>query len=104
MPKFADSARYQIIAKTPATGAGAATRDGGRETPRRSASRSRCCTPFTDRFKLRTHVENQTATVYALIVDKGGPKAKIIRRHRSRQLQAGSRQSVDVRRRIDRIV
>jgi len=78
MPKEPGAARYTIVAKTPSTGAGAAVRgDGGRDTPPPvNVALPMLRNLFIERFKLKSHTENQTATVYALIVDKGGPKMK----------------------------
>ncbi|HMD36322.1 MAG TPA: TIGR03435 family protein [Vicinamibacterales bacterium] len=78
MPKGPGAARYTIVAKTPSTGAGAAVRgDGGRDTPPPlGVALEMLHNLFIERFKLKTHVENQPATVYALIVDKGGLKMK----------------------------
>jgi uncharacterized protein (TIGR03435 family) len=75
MPKFADTARYEIIAKTPTTGAGAATHDGSRDTPPPlSVALVMLHNFMNERFKLATHTENREATVYALTVPKSGVK------------------------------
>jgi uncharacterized protein (TIGR03435 family) len=75
LPAFATTARYQIIAKVPSTGAGAATHDGGREqAPPLSIALEMLHNLLNQRFKLKTHSEMQPVTVYALTVDRGGPK------------------------------
>jgi uncharacterized protein (TIGR03435 family) len=78
MPKVPGATRYTIVAKTPSTGAGAPTRgiDGRDTPPPLGVALEMLQNLFKDRFKLKTHVENQNATVYALVVDKGGPKMK----------------------------
>ena len=78
VPKPLESARFEIIAKTPATGIGAATHDGGRDAPPPlSVALVMLHALLTDRFKLATHTEDQTATVYAISAPKGGqPKLK----------------------------
>jgi uncharacterized protein (TIGR03435 family) len=78
MPKGPGSTRYTIVAKAPSTGAGAAVRgDGGRDQPPPlGVALEMLKNLFIERFKLKTHVENQPAAVYALIVDKGGVKMK----------------------------
>jgi uncharacterized protein (TIGR03435 family) len=78
MPKGPGAARYTIVAKVPSTGAGAAIRgDGGRdEPPPLNVALQMLENLFIERFKLKSHVENQQATAYALVADKGGPKMK----------------------------
>lgn len=75
LPPFAATARYEIIAKTPSSGAGAATHDGGRDTPPPlSVALEMLHNMLNQRFKLKTHAETQEVTVYALTVDRGGPR------------------------------
>jgi uncharacterized protein (TIGR03435 family) len=77
VPKPLESARFEIIAKTPATGIGAATHDGGRDAPPPlSVALVMLHALLTDRFKLVTHTEDQMATVYAIIAPRGGTKLK----------------------------
>jgi len=78
MPKGPGSTRYTIVAKAPSTGAGAAVRgaNGQDQPPPLGVALEMLKNLFIERFKLKTHVENQQATVYALIVDKGGLKMK----------------------------
>jgi len=75
LPAFANTARYEITAKTPSTGAGAATHDGGRDTPPPlSVALEMLHNMLNERFRLKTHSEERSTTVYALTVDRGGPK------------------------------
>jgi uncharacterized protein (TIGR03435 family) len=78
MPKATGDLRYSIIAKTPSTGAGAPTRGGaqGEQPPPLNVALKMLRNLFIERFNLKSHVENQNATVYAITVDKGGPKMK----------------------------
>jgi len=77
MPKVAGETRYSIVAKTPSTGAGAAQRGGGRDTPPPfGVALEMLHNLFNERFKLKVHTENQNATVYAIAVDKAGVKMK----------------------------
>ena len=77
MPKAAGDVRYSIVAKTPTTGAGAGTRDGGREQPPPlNVALVMLQNLFKERFNLKWHTEDQNANVYAIVVDKGGPKMK----------------------------
>ena len=74
-PKYADSRRYEIQAKLPTTGAGAATHDGARDTPPPlSVALLMLQNLMQERFKLKVHTENQPANVYVISAAKSGPK------------------------------
>jgi len=76
-PKFLDTDRYNIVAKTPSSGIGAPTREGGRElAPPIDVALKMLRTLLEDRFKLVTHKENRQVTAYALLPPKGEMKLK----------------------------
>jgi uncharacterized protein (TIGR03435 family) len=76
-PKFLDSDRYNIVAKVPTSGIGAATREGGREVaPPIDVALKMLRALLEDRFKLVTHKENRMVTAYALLPPKGETKLK----------------------------
>jgi len=71
-PKFIETDRYQILAKTPSTGIGAPDRSGGREiAPPIGIALMMLHALLEDRFKLKTHQEERQATVYAILPPKG---------------------------------
>src|SRR5262249_35481989 len=76
-PKFLDTDRYNIVAKTPSSGIGAPTREGGREVaPPIDVALKMLRTLLEERFKLVTHKENRQVTAYALQPPKGETKLK----------------------------
>ena len=77
-PKFLETARYEIVAKTPTTGVGAPTHDGGREAPPPlDVALKMLRSMLEDRFKLKTHSEDRPVTVYAISLARGAtPKLK----------------------------
>jgi uncharacterized protein (TIGR03435 family) len=76
-PKFLDTDRYNIVAKTPSTGIGAPNRDGGREqAPPIDVALKMLRTLLEERFKLVTHKETRPVTAYALLPPKGEVKLK----------------------------
>jgi uncharacterized protein (TIGR03435 family) len=76
-PKFLDTDRYNIVAKVPTSGIGAATREGGREVaPPIDVALKMLRALLEDRFKLVTHKENRMVTAYALVPPKGETKLK----------------------------
>jgi len=76
-PKFLDTDRYNIVAKTPSSGIGAPTREGGREVaPPIDVALKMLRTLLEERFKLVTHKENRPVTAYALLPPKGEAKLK----------------------------
>jgi uncharacterized protein (TIGR03435 family) len=75
-PKFMETAHFTIVAKTPSTGIGAASREGGRDTPPPfNVALMMLRSMLEDRFKLKMHNEDRPTTVYALSV-KGEAKVK----------------------------
>jgi uncharacterized protein (TIGR03435 family) len=75
-PKFMETSRFTIIAKTPATGIGAVTRNNGQEAPPPiGVALMMLRAALEDRFKLKYHNEDRPATVYALSA-KGESKMK----------------------------
>ncbi len=76
-PKFAETARYNILAKAPSTGIGAPDRTGGRETPPPIAVALQMLRNLLeDRFSLKTHKDLQKGTGYAIVIPKGESKLK----------------------------
>jgi uncharacterized protein (TIGR03435 family) len=75
LPKSADSQRWDIIAKIPASGEGAVNILRGRPTP---PPFSIACEMLRglllDQFELKTHTETREVTVYALTAGNGKPK------------------------------
>ncbi len=75
LPKFADSERWEITAKIPATGEGALNVVGGRtQPPPLSVGLEMLHGVLLDSFGLKTHTENRDVTVYALVPGSGKPK------------------------------
>jgi uncharacterized protein (TIGR03435 family) len=75
LPKFADSQRWDILAKVPSTGEGAPNVVRGRpQPPPLSVGLEMLRGLMLDRFELKTHTENREVTVYALTVGSGKPK------------------------------
>ncbi|MEI9973082.1 MAG: TIGR03435 family protein [Ignavibacteriota bacterium] len=75
LPKFAESTRWEIIAKVPATGEGAPNVVRGRpQPPPLSIGLEMLHGLLLDRFELKYHKENREVTVYALVVGSGKPK------------------------------
>lgn len=75
LPKFADSQRWEIMAKVPSTGEGAPNVVGGRpQPPPLSVGLEMLHGLLQDRFELKTHTENREVTVYALVAGSGKPK------------------------------
>ena len=75
LPKFADSVKWDILAKVPSTGEGAPNIVGGRPLPPPfSVGLQMLYGLMLDRFELKTHTENREVTVYALTVATGKPK------------------------------
>jgi uncharacterized protein (TIGR03435 family) len=71
-PAWADSERYDIMAKLSAE-------DAAKEPPRHSAAsdsriRWRTQALLADRFGLKVHEEKREMSVYSLVIAKGGPK------------------------------
>ncbi len=67
LPKSATTTRWDIVAKTPSEGIGAADHTGGRETaPPISVALMMMRSLLEDRFGLKTHTEEQMATVYGM--------------------------------------
>jgi len=76
-PKFLDTDRYSIVAKTPSSGIGAPTREGGREVaPPIDVALKMLRTLLEERFKLVTHKENRPVTAYVMQPPKGEMKLK----------------------------
>ena len=100
-PKFLETARYEIVAKTPTTGAGAPTHDGGREAP----------PPLDVALKmLRSMLEDRVQAEDTLGRSSGDgvcdltrarchAEAEESRRHRARRMQAGARRRAGERER-----
>jgi uncharacterized protein (TIGR03435 family) len=75
LPKFADSQRWDIIAKVPSTGEGAPNVVRGRpQPPPLSVGLEMLRGLMLDQFELKTHTENREVTVYALTVGSSKPK------------------------------
>lgn len=75
LPKSADSQRWDINAKVPATGEGAPNVVRGRpQPPPLSVGLEMLRGLLVDQFELKTHNENREVTVYALTVANGKPK------------------------------
>ena len=75
LPKFADTTRWEIMAKVPATGEGAPNVVNGRPLPPPlSIGLEMLNGLMIDRFGLKTHMETREITVYALITGSGKPK------------------------------
>jgi len=75
LPKFADTARWEIVAKVPMTGEGAPNIVNGRPLPPPlSVGLEMLNGLMIDRFGLKTHMENREITVYALVTGSGKPK------------------------------
>jgi uncharacterized protein (TIGR03435 family) len=75
LPKSADSQRWDINAKVPATGEGAPNVVKGRpQPPPLSVGLEMLRGLLVDQFELKTHTENREVTVYALTLGSGKPK------------------------------
>jgi uncharacterized protein (TIGR03435 family) len=75
LPKYADSAKWEIVAKVPVTGEGAPNVVNGRpQPPPLSIGLQMLYGLMVDRFELKTHTENRGVTVYALTVAGAKPK------------------------------
>jgi uncharacterized protein (TIGR03435 family) len=75
LPKSADTQRWDITAKLPATGEGAAVNNNGRQSPPPlSVALEMMRGMLVDQFEMKTHTENREVTVYALVVSNGKPK------------------------------
>jgi uncharacterized protein (TIGR03435 family) len=75
LPKYADSTRWEIMAKVPMTGEGAPNVVNGRALPPPlSVGLEMLNGLMIDRFGLKTHIENREITVYALTAGSGKPK------------------------------
>jgi uncharacterized protein (TIGR03435 family) len=75
LPKSADTAKWDILAKVPSTGEGAPNRVNGRpQPPPLSVGLQMLYGLLLDRFELKTHLENREVTVYALTLGSGKPK------------------------------
>jgi uncharacterized protein (TIGR03435 family) len=75
LPKSADSARWDILAKVPSTGEGAPNVVKGRpQPPPLSIGLEMLRGLLVDQFQLKTHTEEREVTVYALTVGSGKPK------------------------------
>jgi uncharacterized protein (TIGR03435 family) len=74
LPKYAETQKWDIIAKVPSTGEGAPNVVNGRpQPPPLSVGLEMLHQLLLDRFELKTHTENKEVTVYALTVT-GKPK------------------------------
>jgi uncharacterized protein (TIGR03435 family) len=75
LPKSADSARWDITAKLPASGEGAPNTVKGRpQPPPLSVGLEMLRGLLVDQFELKTHTENREVTVYALMLAGSKPK------------------------------
>jgi uncharacterized protein (TIGR03435 family) len=75
LPKSAETQRWDITAKLPTTGEGAALMVNGRQTPPPlSVALEMMRGMLVDQFEMKTHTENREVTVYALTVANGKPK------------------------------
>jgi len=75
LPKFADTTKWDIVAKVPTTGEGAPNVvNGKRLPPPLSVGLEMLHGLLLDRFELKPHTENREVTVYALVVGSGKPK------------------------------
>jgi uncharacterized protein (TIGR03435 family) len=75
LPKSADTQRWDIIAKLPTTGEGAAIMTNGRQLPPPlSVALEMMRGMLIDQFELKTHTENREVTVYALTVESNKQK------------------------------
>ena len=75
LPKSADSQRWDIMAKVPATGEGAVNVVRGRPMPPPfSVACEMLRALLLDQFELKTHPENREVPVYALTLSSGKPK------------------------------
>jgi uncharacterized protein (TIGR03435 family) len=75
LPKSADTQRWDIIAKLPTTGEGAAIMTNGRQLPPPlSVALEMMRGMLVDQFEMKTHTENREVTVYALTVENNKPK------------------------------
>jgi uncharacterized protein (TIGR03435 family) len=75
LPKFADTTKWDIVAKVPTTGEGAPNVVNGKPLPPPlSVGLEMLHGLLLDRFELKTHTENREVTVYALVVGSGKPK------------------------------
>lgn len=75
LPKSADTQRWDIIAKLPTTGEGAAINNNGRQLPPPlSVALEMMRGMLVDQFEMKTHTENREVTVYALTVDNNKQK------------------------------
>ncbi len=75
LPKYADTNKWEVIAKVPSTGDGAPNVVNGRpQPPAFSVAQKMLYGLMVDRFELKTHTENREVTVYALTVVGGKSK------------------------------
>jgi uncharacterized protein (TIGR03435 family) len=75
LPKSADTQKWDIIAKLPTTGEGAAIMTNGRQLPPPfSVALEMLRGMLVDRFEMKTHMENREVTVYALTVENNKQK------------------------------
>lgn len=75
LPKSADTQRWDIIAKLPTTGEGAAVMTNGRQLPPPlSVALEMMRGMLVDQFEMKTHTENREVTVYALTVENNKQK------------------------------
>jgi uncharacterized protein (TIGR03435 family) len=75
LPKFADSQRWDILAKVPSTGEGAPNVVRGQpQPPPLSVGLVMLRNLIFDRFEVKTHTEKRDVTVYALSVPNGKHK------------------------------
>ncbi len=75
LPKSAETNRWEITAKVPATGEGAPNIVKGRpRPPPLSVGLEMLHGLMIDRFELKTHIENRDITVYALTLAGAKPK------------------------------
>ncbi len=75
LPKSADTQRWDIIAKLPTTGEGAAIMTNGRQLPPPlSVALEMMRGMLVDHFEMKTHTENREVTVYALTVENNKEK------------------------------
>jgi uncharacterized protein (TIGR03435 family) len=75
LPKFADTTRWEIMAKVPSTGEGAPNVVNGRPLPPPlSVGLEMLNGLMIDQFGLKTHMENREIEVYALVTAGAKPK------------------------------
>ena len=76
VPHWAESDRYNIEAKPPASSASSKWVPPNFKTPPNPEMQQMLQTLLADRFQLKVHKETKKDSVYALLVAKGGPKLK----------------------------